>query len=186
MLTHIKLNTGSKSSIYNTWIFSADPVALSCELDHAAIHFLNEQLQVDCDKAIIHLPKVCRWLSADLGGTKTRMLKSLMPYMPAAMESDIRKLSKPKVGSKSGEKPAKIKIRYASYDSTPRGFFLMGHDTATNPASEVICSLRKSKKGDHHVQTDIPRSVGPSVSNSPVIRHLEEFSMNKEVPAQIG
>lgn len=100
------MNYGVKSSVYNVWVFSADPTILSQELDHASTHFLNEQIYVDTEKGVIHLPRICQWHSADLGGNRTRMLRTLLPYMPNAMESDIRRLLKATtLTSPSGQPP---------------------------------------------------------------------------------
>jgi hypothetical protein len=82
------LNSGTKSSIYNVWAFSSDPEKLNSQLDHASTHFLNEQISIDHDRGTIYLPRICQYYSGDLGGSKLRILKTLMHYMSSQMEKE--------------------------------------------------------------------------------------------------
>ncbi len=82
------MHSGTKSSIYNIWVFSSDQALLNIQLDHASTHFLNEQVTIDYDRAIIYLPRVCQYYASDLGGSKTRILKTLLQYMSDQMEKE--------------------------------------------------------------------------------------------------
>ncbi|KAI3653581.1 hypothetical protein MP228_001528 [Amoeboaphelidium protococcarum] len=141
------LNNGSKSAIYNVWVFSDNAELMNRQLDHTSTHFLNEQVQMDLVKRIIYLPRICQYYSGDLGGNKLRIFKTLTNYMSPQMEKEVKWLLK---NEKHG---GKIKIRYLNYDSTTRGVFFRGHsitdggvgssvkDSNSNTGGKLLCSL---------------------------------------------
>lgn len=88
MRINFVLNSGTKSSIYNIWVFSHIPDVLDMQLDHACAHFLNEQVSMDMDKGILYLPRICQYYAYDLGGKKDRILTTLLHYMSATMEHE--------------------------------------------------------------------------------------------------
>jgi hypothetical protein len=86
------LNSGSKSSIYNVWPFSHEPELLNKQLDHASTHFLSEQVHIDHDRNVVYLPRICQYYGNDLGGRKSRIIKTLLHYMSGHTEREGKSL----------------------------------------------------------------------------------------------
>ena len=185
------LNSGTKSSIYNIWPFSRDSDLLNQQLDHASTHFLNEQVAIDFDRNVIYLPRICQYYSNDLGGSKTRILKTLMQYMSPQMEKEVKWLYKTGGG--------KVKLRYNDYDWAVRGVFFRGH-TMQNAAQISACRLGMPAQGSPSASpllleavmadgevtpaVDQPTPTKPAVPSSSSTSHALSHSLT--VPSHVS
>ena len=142
------------------------------QLDHASTHFLNEQVTVDTERQIVYLPRICQYYAKDFGGSKSRVLKMLMPYMSQQMERDVKVLLKQK---KAGA--GKVKLRYGDFDWSLRGVYFLGHNDGIQNA------LFEETSGKSPLEK-IPSSPGIVVENGLSCSLLQQTQPSSAVPQQ--